>query len=127
MLISSEKQLLINLNKIQIFYIDKFIKDLFIKYHEIQYCILCNGSDNEFIAEKDQYGIPCPTVRCRDCGLIFSKKQLTNESMIRFYDKYYRRIYEGVDGVVSLIEIMEPPMIEFMGPFFHRFLPPAGT
>jgi len=28
---------------------------------------------------------------------------------------------------VSLIEIMEPPMIEFMGPFFHRFLPPAGT
>jgi len=28
---------------------------------------------------------------------------------------------------LSLIEIMEPPMIEFMGPFFHRFLPPAGT
>jgi len=29
--------------------------------------------------------------------------------------------------LLSLIEIMEPPMIEFMGPFFHRFLPPAGT
>ena len=98
MLISSNNQIYRNLNTIQNNAIIAFNADNEMGYEEICFCTLCGGDSFEDIARKDQFGISCYTVCCTICGLIFSKNQLTISATAIFYDKYYRKIYEGVDG-----------------------------
>jgi 2-polyprenyl-3-methyl-5-hydroxy-6-metoxy-1,4-benzoquinol methylase len=102
MLIHGNSQIFRTLNAIQNKSIREFCADPAIEYEEICCCHLCGGNNFEDITDKDQYGIYCHTVCCITCGLIFSKNQLTESATECFYDKYYRKIYEGVDGPTLL-------------------------
>jgi hypothetical protein len=84
------------LNKIQSDAITAFNADSDIKYEEIKECPLCNGNKFSAIALQDQFGISLETISCSSCGLMLSRNQLTADATKIFYDKYYRRIYEGV-------------------------------
>jgi SAM-dependent methyltransferase len=46
----------------------------------------------------DQFGLPCETTVSNKFGLIFTSLRLDKNSTSLFYDKYYRKIYEGVPG-----------------------------
>jgi len=86
---------LVNLNINQKKYLSKFMSDKKIKYNLIVKCPLCKSENYTTIAEKDRYAIPLKTVICENCGLIRSYKQLNERSSRRFYQKYYRGIYES--------------------------------
>ncbi|MCX5695174.1 MAG: class I SAM-dependent methyltransferase [Candidatus Omnitrophica bacterium] len=75
--------------------IKKFNNDARIKYKELRKCPLCEYLNFTLIAKKDHYGFSVDTVVCDRCGLIFSLKQMTDESIAIFYSEYYRGIYEG--------------------------------
>lgn len=74
----------------------RFLQDKKIKQTEIDGCAICGGREFLLIAEKDQFGIPLTTGICKSCGLVQSMEQMDEESTIRFYSEYYRKIYEGV-------------------------------
>jgi SAM-dependent methyltransferase len=87
---------MVELSEFQRQSIAAFLSDNRITYSIVEHCLLCNNSEFDIIAEKDQYGIPLETAICNHCGLIFSRQQFSEDSAKVFYDEYYRRIYEGV-------------------------------
>ena len=97
MLIKNNQKLIV-LNKIQTDAIQAFNSDPQIKFDEVECCKLCGSNDFFMVANSDQFGIHLDTRCCNACGLVFSKNQLTSNATKIFYDKYYRKIYEGVHG-----------------------------
>jgi SAM-dependent methyltransferase len=87
---------MVKLNEFQRQSIAAFLSDDRITYSNIERCLLCNNSEFDIIAKKDQYGIPLETAICNHCGLIFSRQQFAKDSAKVFYGEYYRKIYEGV-------------------------------
>ena len=96
MLINPNTQLVRSLNPLQLNAINNFNVDSSLKYEHLHNCPLCKSPHRDQIASKDQFGIYVATVLCSNCGLLYSADQLSEESTERFYDQYYRRIYEGV-------------------------------
>lgn len=96
MLINEKFQSFRTLNLLQVEAIKAFSLDPLIKYDYLSSCPLCLSPERNQIANKDQFGINLQTVCCSNCGLLYSVNQLTDKSTEVFYDKYYRRIYEGV-------------------------------
>jgi len=96
MLINEKLQSLRTLNPLQIEAIKSFSEDPLIKYDYLYSCPLCLSPERNLIASKDQFGINIQTVCCSNCGLLYSVNQLTDKATEVFYDRYYRRIYEGV-------------------------------
>jgi SAM-dependent methyltransferase len=87
---------MVELNEFQRRSIAAFLSDNRITYSNVEHCLLCNNSEFDIIAKKDQYGIPLETAICNHCGLIFSRQQFSEDSAKVFYNEYYRKIYEGV-------------------------------
>ena len=87
---------MIELSEFQRQAIAAFLSDKRITYSNVEHCLLCNGSDFDIIASKDQFGIPFETAICNCCGVVFSRQQFAGDSAKIFYDEYYRKIYEGV-------------------------------
>jgi SAM-dependent methyltransferase len=87
---------MVELNEFQRRSIAECLSDNRITYSNVEHCLLCNNSEFDIIAKKDQYGIPLETAICNHCGLIFSRQQLSEDSAKVFYHEYYRKIYEGV-------------------------------
>jgi SAM-dependent methyltransferase len=87
---------MVELSEFQRLSIAAFRSDNRITYSTVEHCLLCNNSEFDIIANKDQYGIPLETAICNHCGLIFSRQQFSENSAKVFYDEYYRKIYEGV-------------------------------
>ena len=87
---------MVELNEFQGRSIAAFLSDNRITYSNVEHCLLCNNSEFDIIAKKDQYGIPLETAICNHCGLIFSRQQFSEDSAKVFYREYYRKIYEGV-------------------------------
>ena len=87
---------MVELNELQRQSIAEFLSDNRIMFSNVEHCLLCNNSEFDIIAKKDQYGIPLETAICKHCGLIFSRQQFSQDSAKVFYDEYYRKIYEGV-------------------------------
>jgi SAM-dependent methyltransferase len=87
---------MVELNQFQRQSIAAFLSDNRITYSTVERCLLCNNSEFDIIAKKDQYGIPLETAICNHCGLVFSQQQFSGDSAKIFYDEYYRKIYEGV-------------------------------
>jgi 2-polyprenyl-3-methyl-5-hydroxy-6-metoxy-1,4-benzoquinol methylase len=57
---------------------------------------LCNANDFDTIFKYDRYGLWHPVVICKNCGLIQSNPQLSDEEYNRFYSSDdYRILYEG--------------------------------
>ena len=66
------------------------------EYKHIKNPCLC-GNESEYqdtvISKKDMWGIAVVNVICGKCGLIRSKEILNDDSLIDFYEKYYKIIY----------------------------------
>ena len=61
-------------------------------------CPLCGGNSGTVIGEKDRLGVPCCTVVCQNCGLVFNDSFLDAASSAVFYEKYWRRMQWGGDS-----------------------------
>lgn len=69
-------------------------------------CAVCGSTESTNLGEKDRYGLYYPTVICKECGLIYSNPRMTQESYNTFYNREYRRLYNGAETATEL--------------FFHR-------
>ena len=57
---------------------------------------LCGLKKNDIlISSRDKYGIKIFNYLCQSCGLIRQDPVLDENSLMRFYQKFYREIYEG--------------------------------
>ena len=65
-------------------------------YKLIENNCLCGkiGSDTQ-ISSRDRYGIKVFNFVCSNCGLVRQNPTLDGNSLQKFYQKYYREIYEG--------------------------------
>lgn len=68
-----------------------------IEQREHESCPLCFGKEAILIAEKDRYGIPCDTVVCKLCGLVFNDSFFDENSLEVVYKEFYGDI--NFDGV----------------------------
>jgi SAM-dependent methyltransferase len=56
---------------------------------------LCGQNHSILISPIDRYGLSVPTRLCRNCGLMWTSKRLTQPSLEKFYQEDYRAIYVG--------------------------------
>lgn len=59
-------------------------------------CAICDGNSFCKLADKDRYGLYCPNVVCRDCGLVMINPRMTEKSYNEFYNEEYRDLYSGI-------------------------------
>lgn len=89
----------IKLNKLQKKKIEQYqYKIDTAEYKLINNPCLCGYRDTHndiVITQKDRYGIDCPNILCRQCGLIRLSKKLDDFSTDLFYQNEYRDIYVG--------------------------------
>jgi 2-polyprenyl-3-methyl-5-hydroxy-6-metoxy-1,4-benzoquinol methylase len=71
-------------------------------------CNLCGSSRLTPYTTTDRYGFDAPTVKCKDCGLVFLSKRMTAAAYREFYEGgHYRRLLEekyGREYPLSMIE-----------------------
>ncbi|MBW2346165.1 MAG: class I SAM-dependent methyltransferase [Deltaproteobacteria bacterium] len=60
-------------------------------------CPLCGAGSGTIIGEKDRLGIPCRTVVCEKCKLVFNDSFLAESASVAFYKNYWRQIQWGDD------------------------------
>lgn len=60
-------------------------------------CCVCGGKNFEILAEKDRYGLYCPVVICRGCGLIQINPRMSWQAYREFYQREYRKLYDGTE------------------------------
>lgn len=68
-----------------------------IKQNEHENCPLCSNEDGMLIAEIDRLGIPCKTVVCKGCGLVFNDSFFSEDALEAIYQKFYWKI--NVNGL----------------------------
>lgn len=61
-------------------------------------CCVCGESNFELLSEKDAYGLYCPVVICKMCGLVQQNPRMSQRNYDEFYDKEYRNLYDGESG-----------------------------
>ena len=61
---------------------------------------LCNSDRYKLLSEIDRYGFYHPVVVCKDCGLIYSRPNLSEEAYKYFYSSdIYRNVYTNIDPI----------------------------
>lgn len=92
--------------------VEKFRKEIIngeIKQSEHEKCPLCFTSDALLIAEIDRLGIPCETVICKGCGLVFNDSFFPEESQEVVYKKFYGKInFNGLSPEESFSKRTKP-------------------
>jgi SAM-dependent methyltransferase len=126
MIIESKSQMFLELTDFQSKERDNFLVDSSIEHEILETCPLCGGKDFQLVASFDRYKIPLDTVICSTCDLIYSKQQLTVNSTKHFYDKYYRKIYEGIPKA-SLSHRYYQKLYSGWVPRVPAFIKPADT
>ena len=59
---------------------------------------LCGSHELSIMASRDHFGLWCPIVLCKRCGLVFANPRLTADAYEQFYaSNEYRFIYDGED------------------------------
>lgn len=61
-------------------------------------CCVCGKDSFEALSEKDGYGLYCPTVICKICGLVQQNPKMSQMSYRDLYNKEYRDLYDGESG-----------------------------
>jgi SAM-dependent methyltransferase len=77
--------------------LNKSIEDGEIVLSSRSVCPLCKAGAGTVIGEKDRLGVPCRTVVCENCELLFNDSFLDEPSSSLFYEKYWRQIQWGSD------------------------------
>lgn len=60
-------------------------------------CCICHNNNFNVLSEKDKYGLYCPIVICRECGLIQANPRMTEDAFAKFYDAEYSMLYRNPD------------------------------
>lgn len=68
----------------------------------MDYPCICGNLEDILIAEKYRYGIPLNIYLCKNCGTIRSGEVLDRESLIRFYEGDYSKIYVNIPPMLGL-------------------------
>lgn len=71
-------------------------------------CPLCNGTKGTIIGEKDRLGIPCLTVVCQNCGLVFNNSYLDRDGADYFYHNYWGKIQWKGNPEKNFIDRIKP-------------------
>lgn len=80
-----------------------------IKQNEHEKCPLCFNEDGILIAEIVRLGIPCRTVICKGCGLVFNDSFFPEESQEVVYKKFYGKInFNGLSPEESFSKRTKP-------------------
>lgn len=58
-------------------------------------CIVCGSRDFLRLAEKERYGLYCPTAICKKCGLVQASPRMRQKDYFEFYNLEYRMLYEA--------------------------------
>lgn len=58
-------------------------------------CPLCAGSRQSRVSSRDRHFARLTNVGCDDCGLIFTNPMPTDEALETFYERDYRKEYQG--------------------------------
>lgn len=76
---------------------DHFLKDFDNNINfEKQNCYLCHDEKFKIVSMIDRYGFYYPTVICQRCGNIQQSHYYDDNTIIKFYSNYYRKIYGNV-------------------------------
>jgi 2-polyprenyl-3-methyl-5-hydroxy-6-metoxy-1,4-benzoquinol methylase len=65
---------------------------------------LCGASNDVIISEKDRYGIDLTTVLCKNCGLLRSDPYYTDDTLNKFYNNEFPRLYRFSKTKESLFQ-----------------------
>jgi SAM-dependent methyltransferase len=80
-----------------------------IKQSEHEKCPLCFTSDALLIAEIDRLGIPCETVVCKGCGLVFNDSFFSADSLEAVYKEFYGKInFNGLSPEETFLKRTSP-------------------
>lgn len=74
----------------------------------VEKCPLCSATQGMLIAEKDRLGVPCRTVICKTCGLVFNQDPLEPSALNAFYEKYWAAIQWGPDPEENFSKRIRP-------------------
>lgn len=58
-------------------------------------CPLCDGTRHVSISSRDRHFAPLTNVGCESCGLIFTNPMPTDGALADFYERDYRKEYQG--------------------------------
>jgi SAM-dependent methyltransferase len=58
-------------------------------------CASCEGDSFTIVATKDRYGLFCPIVACKHCGLLQTNPRMTPSAYSSFYTKEFAGLYRG--------------------------------
>lgn len=88
---------------------------------------LCGEERGLEVVSRDRYGFPAPSLLCRRCGIVRSTPRLTTHSLESFYNRHYRRLYDGTARATEKFFAQQT----FLGRRILRYargvLPPDGV
>lgn len=58
-------------------------------------CPVCSAEAYVPFATRDRLGLPVTTVVCAECPTLYSRLRLDDESLNKFYARFYRQLYSG--------------------------------
>src|SRR5690348_225377 len=58
-------------------------------------CPYCSDNRGRILAERDTYGLPMEVALCDTCGLIYTRRHLSEQALTRFYNDEYRPLDRG--------------------------------
>jgi len=92
--------------------VEKFRNEIIngeIKQSEHEKCPLCSAAEGILIAEIDRLGIPCETVICKGCGLVFNNSFFPEAAQETVYKKFYGKInFNGLSPDESFLKRTSP-------------------
>lgn len=85
-----------NLNKVQSYYRNLILNDIGkdIKVKDREIC-LCGANSLDLIAKVDRFGLPFGSYICKKCGLILTSPYIEEESLAKYYSRYYHPLTFG--------------------------------
>jgi 2-polyprenyl-3-methyl-5-hydroxy-6-metoxy-1,4-benzoquinol methylase len=93
----NDSQPLLHLTRLQLAskqQVDEKVASKRYRFQEVP-CVICGMMDFAPLSEKDRYGLWCPVVACRNCGLVQTNPRMDEGSYSEFYNKEYRKLYVG--------------------------------
>lgn len=92
--------------------IEKFKNEIMsggIKQNEHEKCPLCSTAEGILIAEIDRLGIPCKTLICKGCGLVFNDSFFSADSLEAVYREFYGKInFNGLSPEETFLKRTSP-------------------
>lgn len=64
-------------------------------------CPLCGSDERKILIQHDRYFLPIELSMCKNCGLVYTRKNFTENNIHIFYKEFYRNLYNDVKCVTE--------------------------